>query len=112
VSPGEVAAHAIPRRWAKSTESPGNLRYVADLPLSLVRDLVTLPKAVIGTHSDTLLEGFNADQLRLRTAELRPDGGAISNAGGRVRRRVASCMIAERNVVAAVFVWAAPGAFF
>jgi uncharacterized protein YceK len=49
--------------WAKSTESPGNLRYVADLPLSLVGDLVTLPKTVIGTHSDTLLEGYNADQI-------------------------------------------------
>jgi hypothetical protein len=48
--------------WAKSTESPSNLRYVADLPLSLVGDLVTLPKTVIGTHSDTLLQGYNADQ--------------------------------------------------
>jgi hypothetical protein len=48
--------------WAKSTESPGNLRYVADLPLSLVGDLVTLPKTVIGTHSDTLLQGYNTDQ--------------------------------------------------
>jgi len=48
--------------WARSAGSPGNLRYVADLPLSLVGDLVTLPKTVIGTHSDTLLDGYNVDQ--------------------------------------------------
>jgi hypothetical protein len=42
--------------WAKSVKSPDNLKYVADLPLSLVGDLVTLPKTVIGTHSDHLLE--------------------------------------------------------
>ncbi len=48
--------------WAKSTESPENLRYVADLPLSFFGDLVTLPKTVIGTHSDTLLDGYDRDQ--------------------------------------------------
>ena len=42
--------------WLKSGQAPGNLKYAADLPLSLVGDLVTLPKAVIGTHSDKLLD--------------------------------------------------------
>ena len=48
--------------WAKSAASPGNLKYVADLPLSLVGDLVTLPKTVIGTHSDSLLQGPGPNQ--------------------------------------------------
>ena len=48
--------------WARSTESPANLRYVADLPLSFFGDLVTLPKTVIGTHSDTLLKDYDTDQ--------------------------------------------------
>jgi hypothetical protein len=43
----------------KSLNSPGNLAYVADLPLSLVGDLVTLPKTVIGSQSDSLLQGSN-----------------------------------------------------
>ena len=43
--------------WVQSVKSPGNLVYVADLPLSLVGDLVTLPKTVIGTQSDCLLQG-------------------------------------------------------
>jgi hypothetical protein len=42
--------------WAKTAESTAKLRYVADLPLSLVGDLVTLPKTVIGAHSDALLQ--------------------------------------------------------
>jgi hypothetical protein len=48
--------------WAQSTDSPEKLRYVADLPLSFFGDLVTLPKTVIGTHSDTLLESYDANQ--------------------------------------------------
>jgi uncharacterized protein YceK len=44
--------------WAKSTDSPDKLRYVADLPLSFFGDLITLPKTVIGTHSDVLLEDY------------------------------------------------------
>jgi hypothetical protein len=46
--------------WAKSTESPDKLRYVADLPLSFFGDLFTLPKTVIGTHSDELLKDYEA----------------------------------------------------
>jgi hypothetical protein len=42
--------------WAKTAESTTKLRYVADLPLSLIGDLVTLPKTVTGTHSDALLQ--------------------------------------------------------
>jgi uncharacterized protein YceK len=42
--------------WMKSGQAPDNLKYAADLPLSLVGDLVTLPKTVIGTHSDKLLD--------------------------------------------------------
>jgi hypothetical protein len=48
--------------WVQSVKSPGNLVYVADLPLSLVGDLVTLPKTVIGTQSDSLLQGAGPDQ--------------------------------------------------
>jgi uncharacterized protein YceK len=48
--------------WAKASASPGNLKYVADLPLSLVGDIVTLPKAVIGTHSDNLFQGSSPGQ--------------------------------------------------
>ena len=42
--------------WMKSGQAPDNLKYAADLPLSLVGDLMTLPKTVIGTHSDKLLD--------------------------------------------------------
>ncbi len=48
--------------WVKSLDSPGNLAYVADLPLSLVGDLVTLPKTVIGMQSDSLLQGSDPVQ--------------------------------------------------
>ncbi len=48
--------------WAQSVKSPGNLVYVADLPLSLVGDLLTLPKTVIGTQSDPLLQGSGPGQ--------------------------------------------------
>jgi uncharacterized protein YceK len=58
--------------WARSTESPGNWRYVADLPLSFFGDIVTLPKTVIGTHSDSLLEGYDTHD----TADLY--GGAAA----------------------------------
>jgi hypothetical protein len=43
--------------WIKAGTAPGNLKYVADLPLSLVGDIVTLPTTVIGTRSDSLLQG-------------------------------------------------------
>jgi uncharacterized protein YceK len=46
--------------WAKTAESTDKLRYVADLPLSFFGDLVTLPKTVIGTHSDVLLKDYDA----------------------------------------------------
>jgi hypothetical protein len=42
--------------WLQSEKAPGNLLYVADLPLSLVGDLVTLPKTVTGIQSDSLLQ--------------------------------------------------------
>jgi hypothetical protein len=48
--------------WVKSVQAPSNLLYVADLPLSLVGDLVTLPKTVIGTHSDSLLQDPSSSQ--------------------------------------------------
>ncbi len=47
--------------WLKSGQAPSNLKYAADLPLSFVGDLVTLPKTVIGTHSDKLLDGTGTD---------------------------------------------------
>ncbi len=49
--------------WVKSVRAPGNLLYVADLPLSLVGDLVTLPQTVIGTHSDILLKESDSNQV-------------------------------------------------
>lgn len=42
--------------WMKAGQAPANLKYAADLPLSAIGDLVTLPKTVIGTHSDKLLD--------------------------------------------------------
>ena len=48
--------------WLKSGTAPGNLMYVADLPLSLVGDLVTLPKTVIGSQSDSLLRESDSNQ--------------------------------------------------
>jgi hypothetical protein len=47
--------------WMKSGQSPDRLKYAADLPLSFFGDLFTLPKTVIGTHSDDLLQGPGAD---------------------------------------------------
>ena len=41
--------------WMKSGRAPDNLKYAADLPLSFLGDLVTLPKTVIGSNSDSLL---------------------------------------------------------
>jgi hypothetical protein len=49
--------------WVKSLDSPGNLAYVADLPLSLIGDLVTLPKTVTGSQSDSLLQGSGPVQV-------------------------------------------------
>jgi uncharacterized protein YceK len=49
--------------WLQSVKAPGNLLYAADLPLSLVGDIVTLPKTVTGMQSDRLLqEGSGPDQ--------------------------------------------------
>jgi hypothetical protein len=41
--------------WIKSTGIPGNLLFMADLPISLVGDLVTLPKTVTSGRADPLL---------------------------------------------------------
>jgi hypothetical protein len=41
--------------WIKTTGIPGNLLFVADLPVSLVGDLVTLPKTVTSGRADPLL---------------------------------------------------------
>ncbi len=43
--------------WIKEGTAPGTLKYVADLPLSFVGDIVTLPTTMTGTHSDSLLQG-------------------------------------------------------
>jgi hypothetical protein len=48
--------------WLHSEKSPSNLLYAADLPLSLVGDLVTLPKTVTGMQSDSLLQGSGPAQ--------------------------------------------------
>ena len=48
--------------WLKAGTAPGNLVYAADLPLSLVGDLVTLPKTVIGSQSDSLLRESDSNQ--------------------------------------------------
>jgi uncharacterized protein YceK len=50
--------------WVQSVKAPGNLLYVADLPLSLVGDLVTLPTTITGTHSDSLLQDTGPYQAR------------------------------------------------
>jgi uncharacterized protein YceK len=59
--------------WVKSGNSPGNLMYVADLPLSLIGDIVTLPKTVTGMHSDSLLEDVGPDQAASFGSENRSD---------------------------------------
>src|SRR5262249_33647401 len=41
--------------WIKTTAIPGNLMFVADLPVSLVGDLVTLPKTITSGRADPLL---------------------------------------------------------
>jgi hypothetical protein len=41
--------------WIKTTGFPGNMIFVADLPASLVGDLVTLPKTVTSAEADPLL---------------------------------------------------------
>jgi hypothetical protein len=41
--------------WIKTTGFPGSLMFVADLPASLVGDLVTLPKTVTSGRADPLL---------------------------------------------------------
>ncbi len=41
--------------WIKTSGVPGNLMFVADIPISLVGDLVTLPKTVISGRADPLL---------------------------------------------------------
>ena len=62
--------------WMRSGQAPANLKYAADLPLSLVGDLVTLPKAVIGTHSDKLLDDPGVVQAGSPYAsQTRPAGG-------------------------------------
>jgi hypothetical protein len=48
--------------WLQAGKAPGNLVYAADLPLSFVGDLVTLPKTVIGTQSDSLLQEPGTNQ--------------------------------------------------
>jgi uncharacterized protein YceK len=49
--------------WLHSEKAPGNLKYAADLPLSLVGDIVTLPRTVTGMQSDRLLQdGSGPDQ--------------------------------------------------
>jgi hypothetical protein len=47
--------------WMKSGQAPDKLKYAADLPLSFFGDIFTLPKTIIGTHSDDLLQGPGAD---------------------------------------------------
>ncbi len=46
--------------WAKSADPSDKLRYFADLPLSFFGDLFTLPKTVIGTHSDVMLKDYES----------------------------------------------------
>jgi hypothetical protein len=41
--------------WIKTTGIPGNLMFVADLPVSLIGDVVTLPKTVTSGRADPLL---------------------------------------------------------
>jgi len=41
--------------WIRTAGVPGNLMFVADLPISLVGDLVTLPKTVTSGRADPLL---------------------------------------------------------
>ena len=41
--------------WIRTSAVPGNLMFVADLPISLVGDLVTLPKTVTSGRADPLL---------------------------------------------------------
>jgi uncharacterized protein YceK len=48
--------------WLQSEKAPGNLLYAADLPLSLVGDIVTLPKTVTGMQSDSLLQASGPNQ--------------------------------------------------
>ena len=48
--------------WLHSEQAPSNLKYVADLPLSLVGDIVTLPRTVTGMQSDRLLQDSGPDQ--------------------------------------------------
>jgi hypothetical protein len=60
--------------WLQSGKAPGNLVYAADLPLSLVGDLVTLPKTVIGAHSDSLLQDSGPDPYGSSNGmQARPD---------------------------------------
>jgi len=41
--------------WIRTSGFPGDLMFVADLPISLVGDLVTLPKTVTSGRADPLL---------------------------------------------------------
>lgn len=61
--------------WVQSDDVPNHLWYAADLPLSLIGDLVTLPKAVIGTQSDSLLQGPGSEQ-GVQTYGIQPRPGA------------------------------------
>ena len=62
--------------WLKTAPAPVNLKYAADLPLSFIGDLVTLPKTVIGTHSDKLLDDPGSDQAMSPYAgQARPEPG-------------------------------------
>ena len=54
--------------WIKTTGFPGNMIFVADLPASLVGDLVTLPKTVTSAGADPLLRSS-------------PPGASYSTAG-------------------------------
>jgi hypothetical protein len=42
-------------QWIKTTGIPGNIMFVGDIPLSLIGDLVTLPKTVTSGRADPLL---------------------------------------------------------
>ena len=60
--------------WLHSEQMPGNLTYVADIPLSLVGDIVTLPRTVTGMQSDRLLQGSGPDPaLSSFATGARPD---------------------------------------
>jgi uncharacterized protein YceK len=58
--------------WMKNTPAPAKLKYAADLPLSFFGDLVTLPKTVIGTNSDQLMQSPTGGELPMPPAYSGP----------------------------------------